>query len=191
MTPDTGAIEPDILASVRAASLEEAARLGATEASVRVEEIRSQYVSLRDGAPETTADDTELGVGLRVVVDGSVGFAATVDLSADAAARLARQAVDAARVAALARSRATELAPEPSHGQVDWSSPYRIDPTGVELADKVGLLGEWSRGVLAAPGIESRDGRTSSRSPSSSTMPTWPARSPRNAACACTPSSRP
>ena len=153
MTTGAGAIEPDVLASVRAASLEESARLGATEASVRVEEIRSQYVALRDGAPETTVDDTEIGVGLRVVVEGSVGFAATVDLSADAAARLARQAVESARVAALARSRATELAPEPSHGHVDWSSPYRVDPTEVPLADKVGLLSEWSRGVLAAPGV--------------------------------------
>jgi TldD protein len=153
MTAGEGSIDLDVLASIRAASLEESARLGATEASVRVEEIRSQYVSLRDGSPETTLDDTELGVGLRVVVEGSVGFAATVDLSSDAAARLARQAVDAARVASLARSRKIELAPEPSHGQVDWSSPYRVDPTEVPLSDKVGLLSEWSRGVLAAPGV--------------------------------------
>ena len=153
MAQGAASIDPDVVASIRAASLEASARLGATEASVRVEEIRSQYAALRDAAPETTVDDTEVGVGLRVVVDGSVGFAATADLSVDAAARLAHQAVDAARVAALARGRATELAPEPAHGEVEWSSPYRIDPTEVPLADKVGLLSEWSRGVLAAPGV--------------------------------------
>jgi TldD protein len=153
MATGAGSIDVDVLASIRAAALEEAARLGATEASVRVEEIRSQYVSLRDASPETTVDDTELGVGLRVVVEGSVGFAATVDLSATAAALLARQAVDAARVAAVARSRVIELASEPSHGHVEWSSPFRVDPTEVPLADKIGLLAEWSRGVLAGPKV--------------------------------------
>src|SRR5271156_1438733 len=105
MPTRAGSIDAVVLAAIRAASLEESARLGASEASVRVEEIRSQYVAVRDCSPETTIDDTEIGVGLRVVVEGSVGFAATVDLSADAAARLARQAVNAAHVAALAHSR--------------------------------------------------------------------------------------
>jgi TldD protein len=153
MASSSGSIDADVLASIRAASLEEAARLGATDASVRVEEIRSQYLSLRDASPETAMDDTELGVGLRVVVDGSVGFAATVDLTQDAAAQLARKAVGAAKVAALARSRAVELAPEPAHGQVEWSSPFQIDPTGVSLADKTALLADWSRRVLDAPGV--------------------------------------
>ena len=46
----TGAdpIDPALLGSIRAAALEESARLGATDASVRVEEISSQYVALRD-----------------------------------------------------------------------------------------------------------------------------------------------
>jgi TldD protein len=153
MATGDSSIGADTLAAIRAAALEESARLGATDASVRVEEIRSQYVSLRDASPETAVDDTELGVGLRVVVGGSVGFAATVDVTQDAAARLARQAVDAARVAALARMQAIELAPEPGHGNVEWSSPYQIDPTHVPLADKIALLADWSRRVLAAPGV--------------------------------------
>jgi TldD protein len=153
MATDAGSLDGDVIEAIRAASLEESARLGATDASVRVEEIRSQYLSLRDASPETAIDDTELGVGLRVVVDGSIGFAATVELTRDAAAELARKAVDAARVAALARRSPLELAPEDSHGAVEWSSPFRIDPTAVSLADKVGLLADWSRRVLAAPGI--------------------------------------
>ena len=33
-----------------------------------------------------------------------------------------------------------ELAPEPSHGDVTWSSAFEIDPSTVPLADKVALL---------------------------------------------------
>ncbi len=42
-----------------------------------------------------------------------------------------------------------ELAPEPSHGEVTWTSAFAIDPVTVPLADKVALLEEWSRRLLA------------------------------------------
>ncbi|HEY5246115.1 MAG TPA: DNA gyrase modulator, partial [Acidimicrobiales bacterium] len=102
---DGTSIDDDLVAAVRDAALGEAARLGASHAEVRVERIRSQMVALRDGRLETAADDTEVGVGLRVVRDGSVGFAATVAVDADTAAGLAAQAVDAARTTALAGGR--------------------------------------------------------------------------------------
>ena len=153
MDSGSGSVDPEVLAAVKAAALEEAQRLGATEASVRVEEIRSQIVSLRDGTLETTVDNTELGVGVRVIHEGSLGFAATVEISADSAARLARQAVNAARVVAPARRGVFELADEPGHGEIIWSSPYRTDPTSVSLSDKVALLSTWSRRLLDAPGV--------------------------------------
>ena len=121
---------------------------------MRVERIRSQFVALRDGHLETAADDVEVGVGLRVLLDGAFGFAATVAVSPDAAAALATQAVDAARTTRRAGGRTVELAEEPSHGRVTWTSPHRIDPTAVPLADKVARLGEWSRRVLDARGVD-------------------------------------
>ena len=69
------------LEAVRGAALERARALGCEHAEVRIERIRSQVARLRDGRLETSADDVELGVGLRVVHDGSFGFAATVELT--------------------------------------------------------------------------------------------------------------
>ena len=43
------------------AALERAEALGCSHAEVRVEQIRSQFVALRDGRVETTVDDTEIG----------------------------------------------------------------------------------------------------------------------------------
>jgi TldD protein len=143
-----------VLASVRAAALSEASRLGVTDASIRVEHIRNQYVSLRDGALESSVDDTELGMGLRVLHEGSIGFAATAEVTADAAARLARDAVGAARAVAVARRSPVELASEPSHGELTWVSPHTIDPISVPFAERVALLESWSRALLDAPGVD-------------------------------------
>ena len=153
MDATTGSLDGKLVAALRTAALERAQALGASEASVRVEEIRSQLLSLRDGVLETTIDDTEIGVGVRVVHQGSVGFAATVDLRADAAAHVTEQAFDTARLVAPARSGAFELVGEPGHGRVDWSSPFRIDPTTVPMVEKIELLADWSRRLLAATGV--------------------------------------
>ncbi|HUZ09291.1 MAG TPA: TldD/PmbA family protein [Acidimicrobiales bacterium] len=140
-------------ADLRDVVLGAAASLGCAQAEVRVERIRSQGLRLRDGRVETAADDTEVGVGLRVLHEGSLGFAATVASDPDAVAALAGQAVLAARACAVATPGRVELAPEPGHGEVNWESPFDIDPASVPLADKVATLGEWSRRLQASPGV--------------------------------------
>jgi TldD protein len=150
VTADAGELDADRVTALTGAALERAGRLGCTHAEVRVEEVRSQIVGLRDADLETAADDTDSGVGVRVVLDGSIGFAATVERTPEAAARLVDQAVASARAtAATARGR-VELAAEPGHGTVEWSSTYRIDPVAVPLADKLDLLQGWSTDLLAA-----------------------------------------
>ncbi|MDR3650233.1 MAG: TldD/PmbA family protein [Acidimicrobiales bacterium] len=142
------------LQEVRSAALERARALGCSHAEVRVERIRSQFVALRDGRVETTVDDTEIGVGLHVVREGSIGFAATVELNAEAAARLADDAVNLAAQTSAALGTRVEMAEEPSHGEVRWSSPYEVDPTAVPLADKVALLEDWSRRLMASDRVD-------------------------------------
>ncbi|HEY6622234.1 MAG TPA: TldD/PmbA family protein [Acidimicrobiales bacterium] len=146
--------DPAAVSSLSSAALEQAERLGCTHADIRVERIRSQSVRLRDARLESAADDTEIGVGVRVVHGGAIGFAATVEVTPEAAVRLVDQAVDAARTTALAARMPVELAPEPTHGSVAWSSPYRVDPVDVLLADKVALFEDWSTRLLASPSID-------------------------------------
>ncbi len=153
MTDLFSILDEDHSRRLSAAALEAAAAAGASHTQVRVESIRSQEVGLRDAALESSSDSTEFGVGVRVLVDGVFGFAATVEREVDDIANLARRAVATARAVARAQRRAVELAAEPSHGEVRWSSPYRIDPTSVSLAEKVELLERWSRQILAVDGI--------------------------------------
>ena len=131
------------------------ARAGtAGHAEVRVEHIRSQLVSLRDGELETAVDDVELGLGVRVVRSGSLGFAATAELHADGAADAAGRALALAEASRPTMAVPVELAEEPSAGNREWTSDYDRDPAGVPLAEKVATLGAWSERLLAAPGID-------------------------------------
>ena len=131
------------------AALGRAAELGAEHADFRAERIRSQQIRLSDARLETMFDADDLGLAVRVVVDGTWGFASAVDLTVAAAVRAAQEAVDVARVAAAISTERIELAPEPGYGQVAWVSAYEIDPFDVNVAEKVGLLTDWSSGLLA------------------------------------------
>jgi TldD protein len=149
-----GPLDADRLASARDAALTRAQALGCSEADIRVERLRSQQLRLRDARLEGATDDIELGMGVRVVVDGAMGFAATVATGADQAAALADEAVGMARTIARAGGTSVELADEPGHGTVTWSSQYSVDPVDVPLADKVALLSEWSARLLASGAVD-------------------------------------
>ena len=136
------------------AALGRAQQLGASHAEVRVEHIRTQYLAVRDGELETAVDDSDLGIGLRVVHNGSMGFSATAELHTDAAVELADRAVAIARATSAALAVPVVLADEPDVGVAEWSSPYETDPAGVPLADKFGLLAGWSERLLSAEGVD-------------------------------------
>ncbi len=149
-----GPASDSTLAAVTDAALGAAASAGAEHATVRIERIRTQVVVVRDGRLETSVDDTEIGTGVQVIHDGSSGFAGSVAVGPDPSASLARAAVQAARATARLRPRRVELAPEQSPGRVEWVSAYETDPTAVPLAEKAGLLTEWSDRLLGAPGVD-------------------------------------
>jgi TldD protein len=130
------------------AALTQAKALGAQHADFRAERIRGQHIGLSDGTPQTEFDADDTGLAVRVIVDGTWGFASAVDLTADAAALAARQAVEVAKVAAAMNTEPIELAPEPAHGDVTWVSAYQTDPFTISAADKVALLAAWSETLL-------------------------------------------
>jgi TldD protein len=159
--PAADRIDPEFAAlplrTLADAALQRAADLGAQHADFRAERVRGQRIRLSDARLETLLDADDVGLAVRVVVDGVWGFAATVDLTPEAAARTAEQAVDVARVAAPIAAERIELADEPGHGEVTWISSYVTDPFDVSVAEKIALLGQWSEELLAHDGIDHVD----------------------------------
>jgi TldD protein len=151
-------IDPAFLAlpmrSLADAALQRARDLGVEHADFRFERIRSQQLSLRDGHLDGSHDGEDIGFSVRVVKDGSWGFAAAVDLTTDAAARTAEQAVELATATRAMSSERVELAAEPVYPDVSWVSAYQIDPFTVPDADKVELLVAYSHRVLDRDGVD-------------------------------------
>ena len=131
------------------AALSRARALGAEHADLRVERIRDQGLSLRDARLDGSSDREDVGLAVRVVHDGTWGFASDVALTPEAAERLAERAVEVAKVSRPLSTERVVLAPEPAHGDVTWVSQYEIDPFTVPDSDKVSLLAEWSSQLLA------------------------------------------
>ncbi|WP_232661320.1 TldD/PmbA family protein [Pseudonocardia sp. TRM90224] len=136
------------------AALGRARELGAQHADVRVEQIVSQEIELRDGTVTGVSDSTTLGLAVRVIVDGVWGFASHVELTPARAAATAERAVQVARTLAPVAKERVERADEPVHAGAVWVSKYRIDPFTVPTREKVELLTEWSQRLLAADGID-------------------------------------
>ncbi|WP_199580274.1 TldD/PmbA family protein [Blastococcus sp. TBT05-19] len=142
------------LSALTDAALTRAVDLGCEHADLRVERIRTQTISLRDARPESFTDGEDLGLAVRVVHEGTWGFAAGVVLTAAEAVRLAEEAVAVAQVAAALNRDRVQLAPEPVHADATFVSAYDVDPFTVPDAEKSGLLTELSEQLLAADGVE-------------------------------------
>jgi len=153
-----GAVDDDFLAlplrRLADAALSAATAGGASYADLRVHAITTEIVTLRDGELESAVVDRDIGLAVRVIVDGTWGFASHAGLTPDIAADSARHAVGVAVTLSALNAERVELADEPVYRDATWVSDYRTDPFGVATADKVGLLAEYSGRLLAADGVD-------------------------------------
>jgi TldD protein len=136
------------------AALSAAVAAGVSYADLRIHAITTEIVHLRNGELEAAVVSREIGLAVRVIVDGTWGFASHAELAVDVAAETARRAVHVARTLGPLNGERIELAPEPVYADVTWVSDYDIDPFTVASADKIAVLGEYSGRLLAADGVD-------------------------------------
>ncbi|MFI9503204.1 TldD/PmbA family protein [Nocardia sp. NPDC052566] len=136
------------------AALSTARVAGAEHADLRVHRLVTQSIRLRDGRVESVTDSTDLGFAVRVIVDGTWGFASHAALTPDTAAEVARRAVHVARTLRALNREHVALADEPRYADAHWVSGYRIDPFAVPTTEKVALLQDYSGRLAAADGVD-------------------------------------
>ena len=112
------------LAQLSDAAISSAKSLGASHVDVRIERTRTGLLSLLDAKTETQSDETVIGIGVRVIVNGAWGFASSPDLSLDTAKRLANTAVAMAKTSKPLSTEEVVLAPEPAYPNRTWVSSY-------------------------------------------------------------------
>lgn len=121
-------------------ALNAAKRAGASYADVRIGRQRSSFIRTREDHIQFSAESDTLGAGVRALVDGTWGFAATKTLTSEGVAGAAREAVAIAKADRVARAQAVELWPSPAYKDVSWQSVYQIDPFTISLEEKADLL---------------------------------------------------
>ena len=133
-------------------ALNAARKAGASYADARIGRYRRQSISTRERQVTGVSDSESYGLGVRTLVDGSWGFAATSTMTRAGAQRAAADAVAMSRAARIVRRHRVELAPvKPVTGT--WMTPVRRDPIEVPLEEKIALLFAANEAALKVPTV--------------------------------------
>ena len=134
------------------AALDAAHAAGVSYADVRIGRYRNQGIITRERQVSSVSDEESYGLGVRTLVDGCWGFAATSAMTRPAVQAAAREAAALSRAARTVHRRRVELAPvAPVTGT--WMTPVRRDPLDVPLEEKITILLAANEAALKVRGV--------------------------------------
>lgn len=121
-------------------ALNTARSLGATYADARIGRYLNQYVSTREDKVQNVVNTESFGIGIRVITNGTWGFASTNDVTEDGIKKATDQAVAIAKANSIIQKDPVKLAPVEAYGEVSWKTPVKKDFKEVPVSEKVELL---------------------------------------------------
>lgn len=133
-------------------ALDTAKRLGASYADIRINRYRFESVITREQQVQNVARNQDFGFGVRVLVKGTWGFAASPLVTADDIRRVTQTAVDIAKANAMFQRKPVALAPV-SKATANWTSAFEKDPFDVPLDDKIQFLLRLNATTMKVPGV--------------------------------------
>ncbi len=129
-------------------ALNAATKAGATYADARIGRYLRQFVITREDKVGNIINTESSGIGIRVISNGTWGFAATSTLEPDAIARAAQQAVAIGKANSKFQEEPVQLASVKGVGEVSWQTPTKKNALEVPLADKIDMLMEVNKAAL-------------------------------------------
>ena len=121
-------------------ALSAAKAAGASYCDVRIGRYLRQFLSTRESQVENVVNSESSGIGIRVIANGTWGFAASSRLDADSVADAARQAVQIAKANSRLTSEPVHLAPVEGVGEVAWATPIVKNAMAVPIKEKLDHL---------------------------------------------------
>ena len=112
---------------------------GAQYADVRIVNHREESLSVKDGIVEELNSSETEGAGVRVLVNGTWGFASSRNLTNKEIDSITAQAMEIAHASGLVSGEKVDLGPKVSSQGV-YQTPVQIDPFNVSLDEKLALL---------------------------------------------------
>ncbi|SKA32352.1 TldD protein [Chitinophaga eiseniae] len=113
---------------------------GATYTDVRIGRYLNQFIITREDKVENVVNTESYGIGIRVLANGSWGFASTDQMDKDSIARAAATAVAIAKENARLLTTPVQLAPQKGYGEVSWKTPIEKNAFDVPVKEKADLL---------------------------------------------------
>ena len=121
---------------------------GCEYGDIRLCNYRNQRLSARDRSLKNLADNVSSGFGVRVLLDGAWGFAASYRKTAEEVTRIVNLAVDIAKGSRLSQQEPVRLAPVEAY-QDKYITPIAIDPFTISIGEKAELLLEINDRLLS------------------------------------------
>lgn len=112
---------------------------GATYADIRVVARDNQRVAVKNGKVEVIEQNESQGFGVRVIVNGAWGFAASSRVEMREVENVVARAIAIAKASALFKTRDIDLG-DPISIKESYTTPIKINPFTVPLHDKMDLL---------------------------------------------------
>ncbi|MEM2225663.1 MAG: TldD/PmbA family protein [Candidatus Caldarchaeum sp.] len=128
--------------------LRRGAELGASYVEARFQADHQSEVLLKNGVPEVSAESVEKGIGVRLLVDGSLGFAYVNKLDRASVRKAVAEAYSIARAAAQ-KSQKVRMSEEKLVSASDVKKP-RVKFENVDVNDMMELLKEADRTAVEA-----------------------------------------
>ena len=130
------------------AALTAAKKAGASYADARIGRYLNQFVVTREMKVENIVNTESVGVGIRVLVNDTWGFAATSDMDPKSVAAAAKQAAAIARASSKFQTNPVILAPVKGVGETSWQTPIRKNALEIPIKEKVDMLMEVNNAAL-------------------------------------------
>lgn len=143
-------IDPALKKRLADDAMNAAREAGASYCDVRIGRYLRQFVITREDKVQNVVNTESTGVGIRVIVKGAWGFAATNDLTQAGVVQAARQATAIALANSKIQTVPVQLAKTPGVGEVSWKTPIRKNAMQVPIKDKTDLLLGVNAAALAA-----------------------------------------
>jgi TldD protein len=131
-------------------TLDLAMQRGATYADVRVVERRTEDLAVKNGQPDRVRSTEDAGFGLRILVDGAWGFAASSDRTAGQAAAAVDRALEIARASARVLAEPVVLPARPGE-EGSYTAEQTQDPFAVPIETRLDLLIACSQAMQQRP----------------------------------------
>jgi TldD protein len=130
-------------------ALDLALRAGASYADVRIGRTEQEFLRARDRRIDELTSNLTVGFGVRVLLDGSWGFAGSELVEEAEVRRVVGLATENAKAAQLIQAVPVALESVPAYRE-DWRTPIRIDPFSISTDVKASKLLAINEAALSA-----------------------------------------